>query len=91
MTLSNNAVTHAVSFTLVLYDPLQAGSSSRVIGVAKKGARESVCVWLCVRVCVYGVAFGGLHMWCNCSQDRIYGGYVAANSFACEKKEEGFF
>lgn len=39
MTLSNNAVTHAVSFTLVLYDPLQAGSS-RVIGVAKKGARE---------------------------------------------------
>lgn len=77
MTLSNNAVTHAVSFTLVLYDPLQAGSS-RVIGVAKKGARERER--MSVRVSVV-VAFGGFHMWCNCSQDRIYGGYVATNSF----------
>ncbi len=56
MTLLNNAVTHAVSFTLVLYDPLQAGSN-RVIGVAKKRARECVCV----------VGFGGFHMCCNCS------------------------
>ena len=83
MTLSNNAVTHAVNFTLVLYDSLLQAGSSRVIGVAKKGARERVCV---------------LHLGVStCGATAVKTGYMVdmwQQIRSCEKKtekKEGFF